>query len=144
MKVFLDANILFSAAREGSAIAKLLTVITAYGQCVTNSYALTEAERNITNKRYGNLEVLRAILVNVRIDTTLASSVPLPIKGKDIPILAGAIGQSCTHLLTGDVRDFGMYFGETIDGVLILSPRMMAESLASRGLLELSGDTPKK
>lgn len=61
---------------------------------------------------------------------------PVPLKEKDIPILGGAIGLSCTHLLTGDKADFGPYFGETILGVYVLSPQMMAEFLVSHGILE--------
>jgi hypothetical protein len=41
---------------------------------------------------------------------------------KDAPILLAAIGARATHLLTGDVRDFGRYFGKRLGGVLVLTP----------------------
>jgi uncharacterized protein len=41
---------------------------------------------------------------------------------KDRPILLAAIGAGATHLLTGDFRHFGPYYGERIEGVLILPP----------------------
>jgi len=41
---------------------------------------------------------------------------------KDVPILLAAIEARCTHLLTGDVRHFGPYFGNTIEGVSIILP----------------------
>jgi len=53
--------------------------------------------------------------------------VELPLK--DVPILGGAIAGHATHLLTGDERDFGKYWGKTIQGVKIVSPRMLAEEL---------------
>jgi len=37
--------------------------------------------------------------------------------------------------LTGDEKDFGRYFGETIEGVKVVSPKLLAEELADRGLL---------
>jgi predicted nucleic acid-binding protein len=51
----------------------------------------------------------------------------LPLK--DVPILGGAIAGHATHLLTGDERDFGKLWGKTIQGVKILSPRMLVEEL---------------
>ena len=50
MKVFLDANILFSGSDANSRIYKLLRIIQTHGKCVTNSYAIEEARRNIERK----------------------------------------------------------------------------------------------
>jgi hypothetical protein len=41
---------------------------------------------------------------------------------KDVPILLAAIEARATHLLTGDVRHFGPYFGKRIEGIMILVP----------------------
>jgi uncharacterized protein len=41
---------------------------------------------------------------------------------KDAPILLAAIAARATHLITGDVRHFGPYFGKQIEGILVLSP----------------------
>lgn len=38
-------------------------------------------------------------------------------------------------LLTGDERDFGLYYGRTIQGVKIVSPRQLADKLVQRGWL---------
>jgi len=59
--------------------------------------------------------------------------VKLPLK--DVPILGGAVAGNATHLLTGDQQDFGIYFGKTVQGVKIVSPRMLADELVRRGLL---------
>jgi len=41
---------------------------------------------------------------------------------KDKPILRSAIAAGATHLLTGDLRDFGKYFGKRIGAVLVQTP----------------------
>jgi len=46
----------------------------------------------------------------------------IKLREKDRPILASAIGASTNYLITGDVRDFGAYFGKRLCGVLILPP----------------------
>jgi len=48
---------------------------------------------------------------------------------KGQPVLLVAIGVGATHLLTGDFRHFGPYYGERIEGVIVLSP---GEYLSSR------------
>jgi hypothetical protein len=63
--------------------------------------------------------------------TGFAASLPL----KDVPILGGAIAARTQYLLTGDERDFGRYYGETIEGVKVVSPKMLAEELTRLGLL---------
>ena len=55
---------------------------------------------------------------------------------KDVPILSGAIAQKCTHLLTGDKKDFGFLFGQQVDGVLVVSPKLLAEEMVAKRLLE--------
>lgn len=53
-------------------------------------------------------------------DHPIFSTVVLP--DKDRPILLAAIDARATHLLTGDFRHFGPYYGQTLEGVLILPP----------------------
>jgi hypothetical protein len=48
---------------------------------------------------------------------------------KDRPILASAIAGECAYLVTGDRKDFGHLFGQTIEGVCILPPSDIAEKL---------------
>jgi hypothetical protein len=50
----------------------------------------------------------------------LPEGVSLP--KKDIPILLAAIEARATHLLTGDFRHFGSYFGKRVEGILVLPP----------------------
>lgn len=55
-----------------------------------------------------------------RTDHPLFSALELP--DKDRPILLAAIGIEASHLLTGDFRHFGPYYGKRLEGVLVLSP----------------------
>jgi predicted nucleic acid-binding protein len=135
MKVFLDANILFSSSAEKSRVRKLVLIIQKHGTCVSNSYAVNEAERNMIAKKFGTLEKLELLLKNIEINNSLILDLALEIKEKDIPILSGAIAQKCTHLLTGDKKDFGFLFGQSISGVKIVSPQLMATELVKLGIL---------
>jgi hypothetical protein len=40
-----------------------------------------------------------------------------------------------SYLLTGDKRDFGLFFGKTIAGVMVVSPKLLAEDLVTKGFL---------
>jgi hypothetical protein len=46
----------------------------------------------------------------------------IELREKDWPIVAGAVQSGATHLITGDHRDFGRYFGKQILGVLVQTP----------------------
>ena len=121
-RVFLDANVLFSAAyREG---AGLLALWTQPGvRLLTSGYAAEEARRNLdTVERRERLEKL---LATVRIESE-APDAPLPsgvrLPEKDEPILRSAIAAGATCLLTGDLRDFGHLMGRRVGGVLVQTP----------------------
>ena len=128
--VFLDAHILFSAAyRSDTGIRRLWELADVV--LVTSAYAVAEARRNLeTPERRAALEKLLATVKIIAVtssDSPVPSSVELP--DKDRPILTAAIDAQATHLLTGDARDFGKYYGQTVKGVLILPP---AEYLCAR------------
>jgi hypothetical protein len=44
------------------------------------------------------------------------------LPAKDVPILLAAIEARATHLLTGDIRHFGAYFGKKIEGIVVTRP----------------------
>ena len=122
-RLFLDANILFSAAyREGSGITQLWTL-----PCVTlitSPYAIEEARRNLRHQDQQHR--LSALLSSVVIhrdypdEALILNSIDL--RPKDRPILAAAIGARSDYLITGDYRDFSAFYGKRINGVLILPP----------------------
>jgi hypothetical protein len=120
--IFLDANVLFSAAYKHDAnflkFWRLMDV-----RLVCSTYAVGEAHRNL--RKPEQRDRLARLLQSVEFvqpvdDRALPKGVRLP--EKDVPILLGAIAARATHLLTGDAQHFGAYYGKTIKGVRILSP----------------------
>ena len=57
----------------------------------------------------------------------LLEAVDLPdgveLSQKDMPILQAAIAAEASHLITGDRKDFGRYFGQKLAGVRVMTPR---------------------
>ena len=122
-RVFLDANVLFSAAYRTSSALELLWATTADIALLCSPYAIEEARRNLeeqdARERLENLVAGLALVPDVATGD-LPASVTLP--EKDIPILLAAIAAGATHLLTGDRAHFGAYFGRRIARVLIQRP----------------------
>jgi predicted nucleic acid-binding protein len=129
MRVFLDANILFSAAQSHSRMRAFLDVLLDQAQCLTNHYAIEEARRNLASKFPDGLKALERLAGQCEVILRLEADLEVELPLKDAPILGGAIAGQATHLLTGDERDFGKFWGKTIQGVKIVSPRMLAEEL---------------
>lgn len=120
--LFLDANVLFSAAyRTDARVGALWELEDA--RLVTSEYAIEEARRNLTTdagKRRLEKLIARLDIASSLPDRPLPRGVTLP--GKDRPILLAAIQVGATHLLTGDVSHFGRYFGREVEGLRILTP----------------------
>ena len=138
MRVFLDANVLFSAAKSDGAVRELLLLLEKSGhQCCVDAYVIEEARRNLGAKAPDRISVLETLLLRMnragaqRIDPALEASLPLP--AKDRPVLAAAIHQGCDALVTGDRTHFGALYGRTIHGVVIHSPRSLAQALLAPG-----------
>ncbi len=135
MRIFLDANILFSSAKSAGAIRRLVEEIQACGhECVADEYVIAEARRNLEQKFSAALPDFERVLLRV---SRLASPPALPspslallLPEKDRPVLASAIQHRCQALLTGDNTHFSRLYGQTIAGVSIHSPQGLAEVLA--------------
>lgn len=97
MRVFLDANVLFSGALPNSRMHALFMLLFARAHCVTNAYALSEARRNLEIKFPGSIPVLEALVQRCSVSIVLLGEVPVALKPKDRPILAGAIAALATH-----------------------------------------------
>ncbi len=135
MRVFLDANILFSGALPKSRMGTFLKALFKHEECLTNVYAIEGARRNLEIKFPKTLSVLDSLVKNCKIIPSVVSDLEIDLKLKDIPILGGAIAGNATHLLTGDKRDSGVFFGKTIRGVKIVSPKMLADELVQCGVI---------
>ena len=120
-RLFLDANVLFSAAyRPGAGLLQIWRLKNV--ALCSSRYALSQANLNLDEEE----QQRRLAKLSQRLQLFDPPSGKLPagiaLPEKDIPILLAAIEARATHLLTGDVRDFGPYFGKRIEGVRILLP----------------------
>jgi predicted nucleic acid-binding protein len=127
MRIFLDANILFSAALHKSRMRAFLEILSKQADFLTNAYAVEEARRNLELKFPNALKNLERLITQCEMISQLPADLEIELPLKDKPILGGAIAGNATHLLTGDERDFGKFWGKTIQGVKIVSPKMLAE-----------------
>ncbi len=133
-RLFLDANVLFTAAHNPRGKAALLIALAADGhwQVVTSDLAIAEAHRNLERKYPDCLGALQALLLTVErcpSDLTLYASPALP--AKDRPIFASSIATGATHLLTGDLKHFGPYMNqpEACNNVIIQTVSQFLESV---------------
>ena len=134
MRVFLDANILFSAAKTDGAIRELLRLLRGAGhELWADGYVLEEARRNLVAKAPEGLPVLDGIVAGIRVaeahPADTGQSFSAKLAEKDRPVLAAAVRLGCEALVTGDRTHFGALYGKTIAGVAIHSPRSLAEAL---------------
>lgn len=136
MRLFLDANVLFSAAHnpDGNSRALFLLARPARSQLVASRYAIEEAMRNLSLKypeRLLDLERLALELavasepVPAAVEAAAASGLP----PQDAPILATAIQAGAGALVTGDRRHFGKLYGRVIGGVRIMTPAEAVQRL---------------
>lgn len=128
-RVFLDANVLFSASAQGSGFEKLFDLIVACASPVTSDFALEEARRNILSKRPERESGFRRIQETVQVVSSALFPLAIELEDNDIPILCSAIRSECDYLVTGDKRHFGAYYGRTIEGVTVLPPIELARRL---------------
>ncbi len=135
MKVFLDANILFSAATPDSPTRRLLEIVLTHARALTNEHAWEEARRNIERKRPQLSGELTRLRTRVEFTAKLAQVENPALPAKDQPILGGAVASGCSHLWTGDKRHFGALYGRTVSETRIVSGVMLANELAAAGRL---------
>jgi uncharacterized protein len=128
-RVFLDANVLYSAAyMEFAGLARLWSLDNV--QLLTSAYAIEEARRNLATERPEAVQRLNRLLESVStVDAPHGLKLPARIRlnPKDQPILLAAIHGKTHYLLTGDARDFGNLYGKEIEGVLVLRPAQYFE-----------------
>jgi uncharacterized protein len=136
-RIFLDANVLFSAARATGAMRQMLHALKNQGHAlVVDDYVCTEARRNLAAKaRAAALQDLEAILNVVNLHDTKQIISPAQanfaqwLPEKDRPVLLAAIALRCDALVTGDKTHFGSGYGQCFAGVTLYSPAQLALAL---------------
>ena len=134
MRLFLDANVLFTAAHNPGGRSAAIFQMSRAGACslVSSPHALEEARRNLRLKYPSATDALERLLTAGSVepeppskDVAWALEQGLPLK--DAPILAAAAQARCDVLVTGDRTHFGHLYGRRFRGVEVLSP---ADALA--------------
>jgi uncharacterized protein len=120
-RVFLDANVLFSAAYRANSGLLALWKLRNCRLC-SSRYAVEEARINLDEPAQRE----RLVRLSFSLELFDAEREELPkemvLPEKDVPIMLAALAARATHLLTGDLRHFGTYFGRTIADIRILAP----------------------
>lgn len=131
MRVFLDANVLFSASNRDSNISRLIDRLFEVGTAVTCDLAGEEARRNLQLKRSGWSKELDRLMQRVEVVTTWTFPLPVMLIPHDRPMLCSAIRANCDYFVTGDRRDFGHLYDQQVLGVTVISVLRLAELLSS-------------
>jgi predicted nucleic acid-binding protein len=121
MKLFIDANVLFTAAYSPQGKASLL-IDTLHSVMVTSVYAAEEARRNILAKKPDALVAFETLIDKIEfVQSAQSGHCPIELPRKDQPIFLAALKSGATHLLTGDLKDFGPHMNrpERSGGILI-------------------------
>lgn len=136
MRVFLDANILFSAAHRTEGSVRAFFRLAGAGACelIASAFAVDEARRNVARKYPASVAGLEALLARLALceepsaeDLRWARSSGLP--EKDAPILAAAARAKADLLVTGDRTDFGALYERKLRGVEVLPPRLAIQRI---------------
>ena len=137
MRIFLDANVLFSAAKSNGAVRQLLELLRADRHVLcADEYVVAEARRNLELKAPDSGAALEDLLARIDVAPFEVSELPSEaaalLPEKDWPVLGAAIHQRCDALVTGDRTHFGTLYGKIISGVSIHSPRSLAAALLTK------------
>ena len=115
IRLFLDSNVLFTAAHNPEGKASLVIELAAesHWEVVTSAYCLSEAQLNLERKYPASLGRLSEILRAVRLVPDVAGErCELSLPEKDRPVFAAAQRCKATHFLTGDRQHFGPYMNK--------------------------------
>ncbi len=136
-RLFLDANVLFTAAISPQGVSAVLFEFARVGVCValSSSFALDEALRNVRVNYPASIGALKALADELEVvseaDAALVAWAADLLPLKDAPILAAAVVAKAHVLVTGDRRHLGTFYGKILNKVTILPPRDALERLLS-------------
>jgi predicted nucleic acid-binding protein len=134
MRLFLDANVLFSAAHSPDGRARVLFTLTRLDRCdlLSSPHAIEEARRNLQLKYPDDLAELEELVSDLVVTSeanpaNVAWAIAQSLPREDAPILAAAVEAKADLLVTGDRTHFGSMYGKSRRGVKVVSP---AQALA--------------
>lgn len=133
-RLFFDANVLFTAAHNPRGKAALVIELSLRGQwqLLSSTYAVAEARRNLTAKFPSALSHLETQLLSFAVVAHQAEA-PFPdgLAEKDRPIFQAAYGSRASHLLTGDLKDFGTWMNrpDITSGIIVQTVAQFLDSL---------------
>ena len=139
MKLFLDANVIFSAAHRSEGRSQDLIALAKAGLCtlLTSAHALEEARRNLELKSRdyeprlaAALKVISVVAEAPHTLVTWSQQQGLPLT--DAPILAAAIHARADLLVTGDARDFGHLYDRTLHGTKVATLARAIDAVLTR------------
>ncbi|MBI2357353.1 MAG: putative toxin-antitoxin system toxin component, PIN family [Deltaproteobacteria bacterium] len=132
MRVFLDTNVLASAAATRGLCADVLREVLTSHELLTSAQVLSKLERVLRTKFGVAQDLIDDFISLMRQDTVLARPGRLPTieiqDQHDLPILSAAISAGATVFVTGDkeLLDIGQ-----IENLAILSPRQFWDKLTA-------------
>ena len=135
LRIFLDANVLFTAAHNPRGKAEFLITLGNGGmfKLAKSADASEEARRNLERKFPEVLPEFTRLVASICIvPENLSLPCPERLAEKDRPIFRAAYACKADVLLTGDLRDFGFLMNapELASGILI---QTVADFLAAIG-----------
>jgi predicted nucleic acid-binding protein len=124
MRVFLDANVLFTATHNPNGKAAFVVELAGAGHfsLFTSEAAREEAERNLAVKYPDSLPLLATLLRRITlVPTDFSAFFPDGLPIKDAVIFQAAATCRATHFLTGDFQHFGPFMNQPdVTGSIIL------------------------
>ena len=135
MRLFLDANVLFTAAHNPGGKAALVIELGArrHWRLFSSPYAFEEARRNLQRKFPDSARMLAALERELHfVEHRPSLEFPEGLAEKDRPIFQAALACRAGFLLTGDLRDFGRIMNrpEITFGVRVMTVADFLRTLA--------------
>jgi putative PIN family toxin of toxin-antitoxin system len=133
VRVFLDTNVLVSAAATRGLCSDVLREVLASHELLTSAQVLSELRRVLSTKLGVAQDLVDDFLSLIRQDTLLTEPGPPPTvkisDRDDLPILSAAIAGKAEVLVTGDKELLDL---KELEDLAILSPRQFWDRLKAQ------------
>jgi uncharacterized protein len=145
VRVFLDTNVLASAAATRGLCADVVREVLTSHELLTSEQVLRELERVLKDKFGVAQDLIGNFISLMRQDTVIVEPGALPpveIKDQnDLPILSAAISGGTDLFVTGDKEILKLV---RIDKMMIVSPRQFWEKLKARARQRAGRAKPRR